>query len=150
MAQTTTERTACDVLVWLDNGSDTLTDISGSATSVDISLTNNVGDFRTFGGRWTLRTVCGSDASFTINVVYTTTADEGYDILKDWWTGASYDSARSFRLQIPDNEANSEQWDAEVVLESMDFTLDSGEGGPIMVSATLLPDGDVIHGTIGS
>jgi hypothetical protein len=150
MAQTTTERTACDVLIWLDNGSGTLTDISGSANSMDMSFTNNIGDFRTFGARWTKRTVCGSDASFTLNAVYTTASDESYDIIKDWWTGAAYDDDRSLRIQIPDNEANSEQWDMEVVLENFDMTLDSGEGGPIMVTASLLPNGAVVHGTIGS
>jgi len=150
MAQTSTERTACDVMLWLDDDSGTPTDISGSAASVDMSFTNNVGDFRTFGGRWTKRTVCGSDASFTLNVVYTTATGESYDVIRDWWTGLQYADDRSLRIQVPDNEANSEQWDMEVVLESWDMTLDSSEGGPIMVTANVLPNGAVVHGTIGS
>jgi hypothetical protein len=148
MPQTTTAQNACDVFVWLDNGAGALTDIRGSSTSCELSPTTNIGEFRTFGSRWLGRLACGSDMTITLDVVYTTTADEGYDILRDWWTGVNYATARSIRVQVPDNAG--EQFDAEVFLQDFTLPLDPSEPGPIMVSATLLPTGNIVHSTIGS
>jgi hypothetical protein len=148
MTATTTASAACGVYIYLDNGAGTLTDIRGSASQAELTLNNNLGEVRTFGSRWMLRTACGQDASVSLTIVYSTTADEGYDIVRDWWTGADYDTPRSLRIDIPDNAG--ERWDMEVLLESATIPLDPSDGGPILVSCNLLPTGDIIHSSIGS
>ncbi len=81
MAQTSTAKNACAAAIWVDNTSGVLTDISGSATSVELGPSVEVGEFRTFASRWKGRIPCGQDLTATLNIVYSTAADEGWAIM---------------------------------------------------------------------
>ena len=140
MAETTTPINACDVSVWLDNAAGTLKDISGSANSVNMEFESNIGELRVFVTRWPVRLQCGKDATFTLIVVYSTAADEGMDILKNWFFGTAT-GARSFHVYIPDKNVGSDHYYGEVVLENLSWPVNAGEAQPIPVTATLKPSG---------
>ena len=85
MAITSGARNACRVSVWLDILAGTLTDISGSSASMSPNFDLETGAFRTFQSVWQNRLQCGKDASITLNVVFSTVADEGWDALITWY-----------------------------------------------------------------
>lgn len=145
MAQTTTHVNACDVSVWLDNLAGTLTDISGSSNGVSMQFSIETGMLRTFQAKWPVRTECGKDAEITLKAVYSTAADEAYDILKNWFF-ASTPGARSFSCYIPNKNVGSDHYYGEVRLGGgFGFDADPTEPGPIAVEVTLLPDGEFYH-----
>lgn len=144
----TTAANACDVFLFLDDGAGALTEITGNANTANLSLNTEVGGYSVFGYRWEKKLACGSSGELTIDIVYDEDADSGYDIVRDWYFGGDYATARSLRIQVPDNAG--EQFDFEVMLSSLELPLDRGEAGPIMVSVTLPIDGDIVHSTIGS
>jgi len=151
MAQTTTGRTGCDVVIWVDNESNTLTNISGSTNSVSLSLTNNVsGGTYTFGSQWPTRFACGKDATISASIIFTTAADEAFDTLLTWYHDPSTASARSLRIQAPDGSSGSEQWDMEVYLAELSWDMTAGDAEPMMVSVTFTPTNEVVHNNIGS
>jgi len=144
MAQTTTHVNACDVAVWLDNLAGTATDISGSANSVSMSFTREVGDLRTFQAKWPVRTGCGKDVEITLRVVYSTASDEAVDILKNWYF-ANDPGSRSFSLYVPTKNVGSDHYYGEVTISSFTFDTDPTEPGPIAVEAVLMSDGEFSH-----
>lgn len=146
MAQTTTHINACDASVWLDNASGTLTDISGSANSVGISFTREVGELRTFQSKWPVRTGCGKDVEISLRVVYSTAADEGKDILLDWFF-ESAPAARTFDCYVPTKNVGSDYFSGEVVLGDVNFDADPTEPSPIAVEATLHATGEFTRST---
>ena len=151
MAQTTTARNACSCAVWLDNSSGTLKDISGSSTSVEFGFTNEIGEFVTFGSCYKGRLECGKDWTFTLNVVYSTTSDEGWDILKGWMHNTTCsDDPRTLDIYVPTKNVGSDYWTMEVYLASLSFTADRSDANPIMVTAEFLPDGTVTHSVAGT
>lgn len=142
MSQTTTQISACDVSVWLDNASGTLTDISGSSNSVNLNFDKEIGMLRTFQSRWPVRQECGKDAQFELIVVYSTAADEGSDILKDWFF-ESDPGVRTLKVYVPDKNVGADVYSAEVRMENLNFPLSSGNADPVQVTARLLPTGAV-------
>ena len=146
MAETTTAVSACNASIWLDDDAGDLTDISGSSNEVEMSFEQNVGDFVVFGGKWPVRQECGKDATFSVNVVYSTAADEAFDIIKTWFF-ATNPGARTFAVYIPDKNVGSDYYHGEVRISSFSWTTSRGEAGPIMVSLDLLPDGEFQHDT---
>jgi len=145
MAQTTTSINACDVAIFLDNASGTATDISGSSNKVTLAPTQEIGEARTFQNDWKIRKACGRDLAFSITVIYTTTADEGLDILRDWFFGAASKTARTLAIYAPDKNVGSDHYSAEVLWESGEIPLDATDPGPILCEFTLLPTGAVSH-----
>lgn len=148
MAQTTTAVNACDVVVNLDNTAGTLVDISGSSNEVSMDFNNSLGEFRTFGTEWPVRMQCGADATISFNAIYSTTASEAVDILKDWFF-TDRDS-RTIRVDIPDSSVGSDRYTFEVYLETMSVPVAVEEPAPILVSATMKPTGEVTLSTIAS
>lgn len=148
MAQTTTAFNACDAKIELDNLGGTLKDISGSTNSVSLEFTNDLGEFKTYGTRWRGRLECGSDATFTVNIVSSTTADEGWDILQSWFWGAR--GARSLRVCIPDSSVGSWEYLAEVLIESYSQELPADEGAPVTTTVVLRPTGTIVCDEIAS
>lgn len=142
MAQTSTAVNACDVDIWLDKVGGTETDISGSSNAISMNFDHDVKPFRTFGSVWPKRQECGKDASFTLTVVYSPTADEGLDILKDWFFAAS-PGARTLQVYIPTKNVGNDYYSAEVRIQSLSWSMSPDEAGPIMVQAVLVPDGEV-------
>ena len=147
MSQTTTSINACDVAIFLDNASGEATDISGSSNKVEIPLVQEVGEARTFQNDWKIRKACGRDVTFNITVIYTTTADEGLDILRDWFFGTASKTARTIAVYMPDKNVGSDHYYAEVIFNTGNIPADPSEPGPIMCEFTLLPTGAVSHTT---
>jgi len=146
MAATTTARNACDVSVWLDDATGVQRDISGSANSVDFNFTQEIGEFVVFGDHWTHRLCCGKDGNFSLNVVYTTTVNEGWDVVKNWLFGTECER-RTFTVYIPNKNVGSDMFQAEVIWDNITWTTDRGDAGPIMVTVSLPADGEVTHTT---
>jgi hypothetical protein len=144
MAQTTTGITACDAGLWLDTAAGTATDISGSSNKISMNFNQEIGDKNTFQSKWKRRFECGKDASFTLEVIYTTAADEGFDILKDWFFAAA-PGDRTLTVYLPNKNVGSDVYAAEVKIESLAWDAEAGIGDPVMVTASLLPNGEVTH-----
>ena len=140
MAETTTAINACDVKVWLDNAAGTPTDISGSTNACSMEFENNIGELRVLETRWPLRLSCGKDATFSLVVVYSTAADEGSDLLKDWFFSATV-TARTLSIYVPDKNVGSDKYSGEVVMENFSVPINAGEAQPIPVSCNLRPSG---------
>jgi len=150
MPLTSTAINACDASLWLENSSGTQGNISGSSNSADLNFDNEIGEYLVFGQQWPGRLECGKDASFTLNILFTTAADEGFDVIKTWYHVAGKPGLRTFQIFVPDKEVGSDYWLAEVLIANYSFTADRGEAGPIMVSVELLPSGAVTHSTAGT
>lgn len=149
MAQTTTSINACDVVVKLDNNSNSLVDISGSSNDVSIDMSNDVGKTSTFGSRWKISKNCKSEASISLKAVYSTADQEAVDLLKDWYFN-SPGTSRTIQINVPDGEIGSDQYYGEMTLESLNIPLTSDDAAPIMVSASLSNDGPFYLETIAS
>ncbi len=147
MTRTTTAIAAIDCIVKLDNAAGTPTDISGSSNSVNLSMKAGVGQFRAFGGQWPSRLVIGKDADLRLEVVYSTTADEAVDLLRDWFFGGD-DSARTLQVDVPDGSVGSDRYSGEVVLESLDIPLSAEDDEVVTVTAELKPDDAFAHSVI--
>jgi len=144
MALTTTAYNACDVSPWLEDVNGTQQEIAGSSNSVDISLDHVLGEYVSFQEQWPRRLECGKDATVTLNVIISETASEGWDVLKDWYFATS-PGARLFTWYQPDKNVGSDKFEMDARLESLAWTADRGEAGPIMVTAVLRPDGELTH-----
>ncbi|MFA5714360.1 MAG: hypothetical protein WC998_01295 [Candidatus Paceibacterota bacterium] len=149
MAQTTTDITACDVSVWLDNLAGVAKDISGSSNSVDLSFSKVIGELRTFQTRWARRQECGKDCVWTLMIVYSTTTDEAWHILKNWFF-SSAPNLRTCTVYAPDKNIGSDMLSGEFRLQDLKWTLSSGNADPVSVTATLVPSGEVTLSTVAT
>lgn len=143
MAETTSAINACKAQVEIDDGTGSLTDISGSANSFTIDVSRELGDYRTFDGNWVRRLACKKDGGITLNLLYTTSANEAWDLLKDWFFNASGDEKRTIRLTSENGESGADQYEAEVYVESFSIPFEVSEAGPVQISASLMPDGAI-------
>jgi len=144
MALTTTAISACNVSIWLDDVSSIAHDISGSSNSCAIELTLNLGEVNAFQNQWPVRQECGKNASIDLEILYTEAANEAFDILKDWYF-ANNPGARQMTIYIPDKNVGSDKFEFQARLESLSWTVEAGVADPIMVSASLRPDGEFTH-----
>lgn len=146
MPTTTTAFTACDWLIEIDDEANTLVDISGSSTTVDLNFDNQIGEFRAFGTQWKTRTQCGKDASFKVKGVATTGADEIRDLVESWYfTGAG---ARTFSISSPAGDPTNIRYVAECFLKSFKFSGDASSADPVMYDIELVPTGAVVREVI--
>jgi hypothetical protein len=141
MAATTTAFTACDWVLELADETDTLQDVSGSSTTCDVNLDNQIGEFRPFGTQWKTRTQCGKDASFKIKGIATTAANEIRDLIKNWYFNGS--GPRRFRLSEPGGNPGDERYLATCFLKSYKFSGDANSADPVMYDIELVPTGEV-------
>jgi hypothetical protein len=141
MTQTATAINACDASIWLDNASGTLKDISGSSNTINMDFDNELGALRNFGSRWNIRLECGKDATFALSAVYSTATDEAVDILKNWYFNTPGD--RTLKVYLPNKNVGSDVYSGEFRLEKLSIPAESGKAEPIMVTATLRPNGAV-------
>lgn len=142
MALTTTAWTACDAVISLDNGAGNLIDISGSSNSVDIDLKNDIGEFKNFGTKWRGRIACGKDATIKLKITASKATAEAMKTSLAWFFSDT-NTSRSIRIQTPDATTGSDQFDAEVVLESLSIPLAADDAKPVMCELNLLPNGAV-------
>ncbi len=141
MAQTTTAINACDASIWLDKSTGVLTDISGSSNSLNMDFDNELGMLRNFGSRWPIRLECGKDATLTLAITYTTGTDEAVSILKEWYFNNP--GRRSLKFYLPDKSVGADLYAGEFRLEKLSIPTEAGKADPILVTATLRPDGAV-------
>lgn len=144
MAQTTTAVNACDASVFLDDVAGDPRDIAGSSNNVELNFDHEVEAYVTYQSKWPKRLECGKDAQFTLHVIYTEAANEGFDILKDWYFAAA-PGPRTLHVYIPDKNVGSDHYSCEARIKSLAFSADRATAAPIMVTAVLLPDGEVSH-----
>ncbi len=150
MAETTTARNACNASLWLDDSGGTLLDISGSSNSFDPSFTREIGDYQVFQQCWKKRLACGLDGSFTLNVVYSTTAAEAFQLLNAWLFEGCLATFRTLTWFMPDKNVGSNMWSAEVLLADFGWTEDPTDAGPVIATVTLVPNGEVTHSVLGT
>jgi len=148
MAQTTTAASARAATAWLDSSAGgSLANISGSTTSIEPDFGLTLGEYRVFQDRYPHQLDGGRSASITLNVVYSTTASEGWAILRDWYQ-ATNPGARTLDWYAPDATAGSDHFSCEVRIESLRHTLAAGDGSPIIVTARLVPDGTISRSVV--
>ncbi len=149
MPATTTPIVATDCVISIDNAAGVLTDISGSSNTASISLEHGLGRARVFGLQWNITRVVGKDASIELKVVYTPTATEGWQLLKNWFFGGT-DTPRTVQIDIPDGLPGSDRYTGEFVIENADIPLDAGADELVMCTVSLKPDLAVSTATIGT
>lgn len=141
MAATTTAVNACDVAIAMEDAGGNLVDISGNSNNASIDFNNDIGEFKPFGTKWRIRLDCGKDASMSLDFVYTTTVSEGYQLLKEWYQNGG--GARKIQVDVPDSSPGADRYEGNWLLESFSVPMDSTSADPIMVSASLVPTGEV-------
>ena len=134
---------ACDVVIKLDNAAGVLQDISGSSNEVGFNFDADIAEFTVFGYMWYGRLCCRKKGAVSMNLWCSTTADQGFDIIKNWWD-VDPCALRTLEVFIPDDTAGSDKWSGEFMLAHFDFTASSDEAGPIAVKVDLLPR-EAIH-----
>jgi hypothetical protein len=142
MAQTTTHVNACDASLWLDNAAGTPVDISGSSNSISMNFTRELGELVTYQQKFPVRLGCRKDFEATLRVVYSTAADEGMDVLKNWYF-ANDPGSRTLHVYIPDKNVGSDHYYGEVTIGSLSFNPDPSDPSPIPVEANLMSDGEI-------
>lgn len=150
MPITTTALNGCDVVLHLDNASGIPVDISGSANSLNPQFTTDMGEYNVFGAGWKQRLMCQRDAQIQLNIVYTSAANEGFQLLKNWFAN-QHTLAKTVRWMIPDDSIGSDDQYGEFLLSQWSYTATAGEAGPIMASVTLLQSGSGVNfGTVAT
>ncbi len=149
MPQTTTAVNACDVVLQIDNSSGTLTDISGSSNQCTMDFSRNVAEVFTFSGDWSIKRSCKSGVTISVQVVYSTTADEGRDLLEDWIFD-SPTTSRTVRVDVPDSSVGGVRYEGEFTIESYNLPLSAEDAGVIVCSASLSNDGAFTRDAISS
>ncbi|MDZ4771206.1 MAG: hypothetical protein SGJ24_18955 [Chloroflexota bacterium] len=147
MPATTSAINACDAAIAIDNAAGVLVDISGAANRAALEFTQTVESYRVFGERWIRRLACGKDATLRLDLVYTTTANEALDLLRDWFFASGSAAPRTVRIAVA-GTIGSDAYEGEFVLARLNLPLDASNAAPILVTADLLPHGVVSYTTI--
>jgi len=149
--QTTTQISACDVVIRLDTDVDfTLADISGSSNSVTLNRLTQVSDaIRSFGSDFPIRQACGRDADITLRAIYSEDEAEAKQLLNDWYENHNQDR-RTLQVDVPNSDPGSDRYTFEVYLASLNMSLESGTPGPVLLEASLKPSGTFTWAEIGS
>lgn len=147
MAQTTTAINACGAAVEIDNLGGTPTLVSGSATTATLTTSIDTATGVTFDGDWNFRLQCKKDGSLEISAMWTTTTDEARELLETWFATVNPIGARTVSVYPNGKVTGQRQYTGEFVLTELTIPITAGEAGPIVVSATLEPDGAITFGT---
>lgn len=140
MAQTTSAINACGAVLEVDDILGVPNNISGSSNRANLKLSKAMGQGVTFEGEWNFRLECKKDGSLELLVMYTTDTDEGWELLADWWEAGGNRTVKVY----PAGKINgAKMFSAEYKLQDLDLPIDGTDPNPIMVTATLLPDGAI-------
>lgn len=140
MGQTTTAINACNVIVDLDNAAGVPVDISGSSNTASLGLTRQVGSANTFDGDYPIRIECKKDGSLALSVIYTRVATEALTLLRDWFDAGG---RRTVAIYPAGKDTGEDYFSAEWRIEGLEIPLDASDANPVVVSATLVPDGAI-------
>ena len=137
MAQTTTAVNACNAVIKIDNAAGTATDISGEANQVVIRFRNRYNQWKHYDSDHQTRLLIGQEIQLSLTVLYSTTSDEGLDILRDWCTGTlTGTDARTVTVYVPDDSEGSDYYEAEMVPINWSKGLGAEAAEPINVTVT--------------
>ena len=147
MPQSSTVRNGRNSQVLVDDESGSPVDVSGTGNQWGLELDNLTGQAFTFAGEYP-RTIDGKkNATLSVRFVYSPTANEGADLLRDWFNNQG---ARTVSISYPDAAVGSDQITGEFRLDDLSFDAEAEDGTPMMYEATLLPDGTLTNTTISS
>lgn len=141
MPASSTAVNACDVVIRIEDANGQLVDISGSSNEVNIDFSNDIGEFKPFGNKSRRRLMCGTDAKVALKAFYTQAAGEATDLMKQWQFRKR--TKRAFQVCIPDDSPGSDIYEGYVLLSTFSIPGKSDDANPIMLSADLLPDGEI-------
>lgn len=147
MPQSTTAANGINSAVRIDDTAGLLTDISGTGNNWDLSLDNLTGQAFTFAGKWPITLDGKKNATLTLKVVFSPTASEGADLLRDWFNN---EGNRTVQIDHPDGSVGSERLVGEFKLDDLAYSGSAEDGVPMMYEATLLPSGTLTLTTIAS
>ncbi len=151
MPQTTTHANACDVRIDVDDRDGTPVNISGSANTVSMELTRNLGSLVTFEGDWDIVTACKRSGTITLGFVYSTAADEARDLLEEWWFGDSGGAdSRTVTIYVPDDTEGSVFYRAECIPETLSMPIDASNADPIAPTLQIRTNGALTRQSVGS
>lgn len=138
--------TVTDAVVSMDNASNVLTDISDQVAKVSLKVTRAIGKFATFGLSALQKVPGKPDFNGTIGLYPTdnTGTSEAHRLMTAWNNDSAH-AARSFRVQHPDANAGSYQYDFEAYCTDFEFLNQdaNGDGTPPLQNASIEVDGAV-------
>lgn len=147
MAQTTTAISSNQSVISLDvTAGGTLTDISGTTTTVSIEPDRESKETFTFGSESALTTVGKTSTKISVEIVYSSATAEGAYILEAWFYGTAAVSkgSRTIQIDIPDSSTGSRRFSGEVKLSKPPTVeLDSSKAEPLILSAEFMNDGAI-------
>lgn len=146
MAQTTTAINACSAVIELDDAGGTPVDISGSSNNASLSVTMETGTGVSFEGGWNFRAQCKKDGSLELSVMWTTASNEGRDLLEAWFAATS-PGKRTVSVYPNGKTTGQRVYTGEFRITELSIPMTAGDAAPIVVSATLEPDGEITFGT---
>lgn len=149
MALTSTVIVATNCEVWLDDNSDSPTDLSGSSISAELTFENTIGEWRNFTSPWMRRKTVGKNGSLSLTAVYSTGSSEAFEILKNWYFNDA-DDARTVSLYTPDKNVGSDHYSGEYVLSSLSWTQDAEADDIVRVTAELMSHDEITLSTTGT
>ncbi len=138
MPTSTTTVNACGVSILLADEMGQMVDISGSSNEANIDFDNALGEYKAFGDSAMFRLECGTDGSIDFTAFYSRGLREAYDLLKRW---RKLRGPRMIQINVPGNTAGADRYQAQVLYEKISLPLKSDEAKPIMVKASLKPNG---------
>lgn len=145
MPATTTAVNAAGCKISLADETSTMRDISGSLNKAEIKFKNDLGEFGVFGDSATYRTERLVDAEVELTIVFSTTANEGFDILKRW---QALRGRRQLIVDVPVSSTGADRYTGNFRYSDLNIPLNAEESKPIMVTANLKADGPVTRSTI--
>lgn len=143
MAQSTTTENACNAVIALDDDAGVLADISGSTNRVSLTFTINMGERHTFDGDFPVRHTCGKDCTGSLTILYSTTGDEAWDLIKGWYH--VYDGAsRTMRVDMPQTGGGNDRYEGEFILSEYSHEFAAEEAGAVLIEASIAADGEIL------
>ena len=145
MPTTTTAVNAAGVKITLTDETATARDISGSLNKASLKFKNDLGEFGVFGDSATYRAERLVDCEAELTIVFSTTANEGFDVLKRWQQARG---KRTLVIDVPVSQTGGDRYTGAFFLADLDLPLSAEESKPIMVTANLKASGPVTRTTI--
>lgn len=151
MAQTTTAISSNQSVIKVDNASGSLTDISGTTTTVTIEPDREAKETFTFGDENAITTVGKTTTTIAVEIVYSSTTTEGSYLIESWFYGTAAVSkgSRSIQIDIPDSNTGSRRFTGEVKLSKPPtIELDASKAEPLILQAEFMGDGPITFALI--
>jgi hypothetical protein len=147
MAQTVDAINACGAVVELDDVDGEAVNISGQSNQANLKFTKQIGKGVTFEGEWNFALECKKDASLELRVMWTTNSAEARKELEDWYQSGGRRTVSVY----PNGLINGSRYYTGLWrLSELSFNIDATDANPIMMQATLMPDGEVSFSTFVS